>query len=119
MPGQMEIAVMPATTMDTMTDTGTMKGNRMCDRELPPTAGMLSDGPPATPGHPDSSIRILDPSGGESITALRPGGIGIFIAVRMPNRRNGTTAIIIRPIRSGQSGRVIFSPLPYSSPVWR
>jgi hypothetical protein len=117
MPGQTEIAVMPATTRGTMTGTGTMKEDRLCDRARPLPARMVFAGPP-TLRNPGATIRIADPSGGDSITVLRPGGIEIITAGRMSNRHNGTTAIIIRPIRSAQWGQVMFSPLPYSSLVW-
>lgn len=110
---------MPALTMDTMTVTGTMMENRMCGRLHRPTAGMLSDGLPTTPTPPVTTIRTTDPSGGDTITTLRPGGTDTVTTVRMPCRCNGTTTtIIIRPIRNGQLERVIFSPPPYSSPVW-
>ena len=118
MHGPTEIVVMPVLAMDTMTGTGTMKANRMSDRVHLLTAGMLSDGLLITPILPGITDRITDPSGGGTIRVLRLGGTETAISVRMPNHRNGiTAAITIRPIRSGQPERVMFSPLPYLSPV--
>lgn len=109
---------MPVLAMDTMTGTGTMKANRMSDRVHLLTAGMLSDGLPVTPTPPGTTVRITDPSGGGTIPALRPGGAETAIIVPMLSHRNGiTAAITIRPIRSGRSERVMFSPLPCLSPV--